>query len=86
MVHVHRLTSTPGHGLIAVRPDGHVGFRCQITDANQLTAWLAHVMARVGRKSRAPGTFVSIPDALRGHVLGQEVRAFLRGSHRGTAA
>ena len=33
-----------------------------------------------------PGTFVPIPDALRGHVLGQEVRAFLRGSDRGTAA
>ncbi len=39
-----------------------------------------------GRKSRAPGTFVSIPDALMGHVLGQEVRACLRGSHRGNAA
>jgi hypothetical protein len=42
-VHVHRLTSAPGHGLIAVRPDGHVGFRCQTADTNQLTAWLAHV-------------------------------------------
>jgi hypothetical protein len=43
MVHVHRLTSAPGRGLIAVRPDGHVGFRCQTADTNQLTAWLAHV-------------------------------------------
>jgi hypothetical protein len=43
MVHVHRLTSAPGRGLMAVRPDGHVGFRCQIADANQLTAWLAHM-------------------------------------------
>jgi hypothetical protein len=42
MVHVHRLTSAPGRGLTAVRPDGHVGFRCQIADANQLTSWLAH--------------------------------------------
>jgi hypothetical protein len=42
MVHIHRLTSAPGRGLTAVRPDGHVGFRCQIADANQLTAWLAH--------------------------------------------
>jgi hypothetical protein len=41
MVHVHRLTSAPGRGLMAVRPDGHVGFRCQIADANQLTDWLA---------------------------------------------
>jgi 2-polyprenyl-6-methoxyphenol hydroxylase-like FAD-dependent oxidoreductase len=42
MVRVHRLTSVPGRGLTAVRPDGHVGFRCHIADANQLTAWLAH--------------------------------------------
>ena len=42
-VHVHRLTSAPGRGLIAVRPDGYVGFRCQTADTNQLTAWLAHV-------------------------------------------
>jgi FAD binding domain len=41
MVNVHRLTSAPGRGLIAVRPDGHIGFRCQTADANQLTAWLA---------------------------------------------
>jgi len=43
MVHVHRLTSAPGRGLTAVRPDGHVGFRCQIADARQLTAWLTHM-------------------------------------------
>jgi hypothetical protein len=43
MVHVHRLTSAPGQGLMVVRPDGHVGFRSQIADANQLTAWLAHM-------------------------------------------
>jgi hypothetical protein len=43
MVHLHRLTSAPGRGLTAVRPDGHVGFRCQIANANQLTAWLAHM-------------------------------------------
>jgi 2-polyprenyl-6-methoxyphenol hydroxylase-like FAD-dependent oxidoreductase len=43
MVHVHRLTSAPGRGLIAVRPDGHIGFRGQTADANQLAAWLAHM-------------------------------------------
>jgi hypothetical protein len=43
MVHLHRLTSAPGRGVIAVRPDGHVGFRCRTADANQLTAWLAHM-------------------------------------------
>jgi hypothetical protein len=41
MVHVHRLTSAPGRGLIAVRPDGHVGLHCQIADVSQLTDWLA---------------------------------------------
>jgi len=43
MVNVHRLASVPGCGLIAVRPDGHIGFRCQTADASQLLAWLAHI-------------------------------------------
>jgi hypothetical protein len=44
-ISVHRLGSVPGRGLIAVRPDGYVGFRCQATEAGQLTAWLARVEA-----------------------------------------
>jgi hypothetical protein len=61
MVHLHRLTSAPGRDLIAVRPDGHVGFRGQIADANQLTAWLAHMdvplrpTVRVGGSPRRLG-------------------------------
>ena len=43
MFHLHRLTSVPGRGLIAVRPDGYIGFRCQTADANQLMAWLTHM-------------------------------------------
>ena len=43
LVRVHRLTSTPGRGLIAVRPDGYVGFRCRIAEAGQLHAWLARI-------------------------------------------
>jgi len=43
LVRVHRLTSTPGRGLIAVRPDGYVGFRCRIAEARQLHAWLAQI-------------------------------------------
>jgi hypothetical protein len=39
-VHVHRLTSVPGRGLVAVRPDGHVGFRSGTTEVRQLAAWL----------------------------------------------
>jgi Aromatic-ring hydroxylase, C-terminal/FAD binding domain len=54
-VHVHRLTSAPGHGLIAVRPDGHIGFRCRTADANQLTAWLAHMDAPLSNGAAARG-------------------------------
>jgi 2-polyprenyl-6-methoxyphenol hydroxylase-like FAD-dependent oxidoreductase len=45
-VSIHRLTSSPGHGLIAVRPDGYIGFRCQTTGLGQLAAWLGWL--RVG--------------------------------------
>jgi 2-polyprenyl-6-methoxyphenol hydroxylase-like FAD-dependent oxidoreductase len=45
LVHLHRITSNPGRGLLAVRPDGHVGLRCQTADANQLTAWLNLIKA-----------------------------------------
>jgi 2-polyprenyl-6-methoxyphenol hydroxylase-like FAD-dependent oxidoreductase len=37
---VHRLTTRPGAGVVAVRPDGYVGFRCAIADEVQLRAWL----------------------------------------------
>jgi len=40
LVHVHRVTSAPGRGLLTVRPDGYVGLRGQATDAGQLDAWL----------------------------------------------
>lgn len=43
--HLHRLPSTPARGLISVRPDGYIGFRCQTADANQLAAWLSLVSA-----------------------------------------
>ncbi len=42
-VSVHRLTSVPGTGLVAARPDGYVGFRCGLADARQLQAWLASI-------------------------------------------
>ncbi len=45
-VSVHRLGSHPGRGLVAVRPDGHVGFRCGAVDLAQLGAWLDLVSAR----------------------------------------
>jgi hypothetical protein len=42
-VTAHRLTSNPGRGLVAVRPDGYIGFRCGTADARQLSNWLARV-------------------------------------------
>jgi 2-polyprenyl-6-methoxyphenol hydroxylase-like FAD-dependent oxidoreductase len=39
-VMVHRLTSTPGTGLVAIRPDGYIGFRSDVADCTQLRAWL----------------------------------------------
>ena len=49
-VHVHRLTSAPGRGLVAVRPDGHVGFRSGTAGVRQLTAWLTRIGAVTGRR------------------------------------
>ncbi|MFI5797868.1 FAD-dependent monooxygenase [Streptomyces sp. NPDC051677] len=40
-VTVLRLTNSPGRGLLAVRPDGHVGFRCGATDPAALADWLS---------------------------------------------
>ena len=43
LLHVHRLESWPGAGVLAVRPDGHVG--CTAADARDvaLTGWLRRV-------------------------------------------
>jgi hypothetical protein len=47
-VHLHRLTSSPGHGVAALRPDGYVGFRCGRADPGQLAGWLDLVGVRHG--------------------------------------
>jgi 2-polyprenyl-6-methoxyphenol hydroxylase-like FAD-dependent oxidoreductase len=39
-VTAHRISSWPGRGLVAVRPDGHVGLRCGTTDLVALRGWL----------------------------------------------
>lgn len=44
-VTVLRLMNSPGRGLVAVRPDGHVGFRCGAADSAGLTGWLALIGA-----------------------------------------
>ncbi|MTD54584.1 FAD-dependent monooxygenase [Amycolatopsis pithecellobii] len=45
-VTVHRVSSWTGHGLVAVRPDGYVGFRCGASDIRRLTSWLDVIAAR----------------------------------------
>ena len=42
-VTIHRLTDIPGTGVVAVRPDGYIGFRCGVFDEAQLRTWLALV-------------------------------------------
>ncbi|CAM5294574.1 hypothetical protein SALBM217S_06805 [Streptomyces griseoloalbus] len=44
-VTVLRLWNSPGRGLVAVRPDGHVGFRCEAADPAGLTGWLSLIGA-----------------------------------------
>jgi 2-polyprenyl-6-methoxyphenol hydroxylase-like FAD-dependent oxidoreductase len=45
-VTVHRLTSVRGSGVVAVRPDGHVGFRSAVVDVGQLRSWLERLGLR----------------------------------------
>ena len=47
-VDVHRLDSTSGTGVVAVRPDGYVGFRGKTLDLGQLHAWLTRIGALSG--------------------------------------
>lgn len=44
-VSVLRLANSPGRGLVAVRPDGHVGFQCGAADPAGLTDWLTLIGA-----------------------------------------
>jgi 2-polyprenyl-6-methoxyphenol hydroxylase-like FAD-dependent oxidoreductase len=39
-VHPHRLSSWRGRGILAVRPDGYVGFRSTIVDQDMIRRWL----------------------------------------------
>ncbi len=55
LMNVHRLASVPGRGLIGVRPDGYVGFRCETTEAGQLGAWLTRMGIRQPEAPTGPG-------------------------------
>lgn len=52
-VTVLRLRNSPGRGLIAVRPDGHVGFRCGTADAAGLSSWLSLIGATASPSGRS---------------------------------
>lgn len=45
LVFVHRITNWRGTGVIAVRPDGYIGFRSSVVDENRLMDWLTLVAA-----------------------------------------
>jgi 2-polyprenyl-6-methoxyphenol hydroxylase-like FAD-dependent oxidoreductase len=45
LAHTHRIPDWPGHGVLLMRPDGYVGFRCAVADEAQITDWLAALTA-----------------------------------------
>ena len=45
LVYVHRIMNWRGNGVIAVRPDGYIGFRSGVVDGNRLKEWLTLVAA-----------------------------------------
>jgi 2-polyprenyl-6-methoxyphenol hydroxylase-like FAD-dependent oxidoreductase len=49
----YRLADSPGVGVLAVRPDGHVGFAGSRADDPRLKDWLARVGALPGARARA---------------------------------
>jgi len=58
LVTIHRLTSQPGDGVMAIRPDGYIGFRGRSADRSQLQAWFARI-GTCCRASRMTSTQVS---------------------------
>jgi hypothetical protein len=40
-IHLRRIENWAGRGVIAVRPDGYVGYRSASTDVDQICSWLA---------------------------------------------
>lgn len=52
-VRLHRIESWPGRGVIAVRPDGHVGYRSAVADVRDVQRWLATLgLALFGPETR----------------------------------
>jgi 2-polyprenyl-6-methoxyphenol hydroxylase-like FAD-dependent oxidoreductase/nucleotide-binding universal stress UspA family protein len=61
-VRVHRLLDRPGAGILAVRPDGYVGFRSATGDHAALLGWLDRIGAGSVDRAAAPrAPMASIP-------------------------
>ena len=58
-VHLHRITSNPGRGLIAVRPDGYIGMHCRAAAREPLAAWLS--LIRASRNTASAVTMAPAP-------------------------
>ena len=52
-LHVHRLTDRPGAGLVAVRPDGYIGFSTGRADGDALRRWLG-IAGAIGERVSPP--------------------------------
>ena len=52
-IHVHRIDDWGGRGVVAVRPDGYVGFCAGVTDTEQLHGWLGMITTRLLKPSPA---------------------------------
>jgi 2-polyprenyl-6-methoxyphenol hydroxylase-like FAD-dependent oxidoreductase len=59
-VQLHRLLDRPGNGVVAVRPDGYVGFRSGTAEDEALGRWLDLVRA-VPRRPDTPGNISQVP-------------------------
>ena len=44
-IHTHRVEDWPGRGVVAVRPDGYVGYSSAITDSKEIRSWLSTIGA-----------------------------------------
>lgn len=42
-IHARRIEDWPGRGVVAVRPDGYIGYRSAIADPGEIRSWLATI-------------------------------------------
>jgi 2-polyprenyl-6-methoxyphenol hydroxylase-like FAD-dependent oxidoreductase len=62
LVHLHRITSRPGRGMVAVRPDGYIGLHCAVAAQEPLAAWLNLIRAPRSELPDAGGAAFSLRD------------------------